>query len=65
MVVKHLGMDQGQKGGGVVCVSFKSLLKLIFAGRVKRKMANLVNKGVSLVYRKKSCQVDDKNFVFT
>ena len=63
MVVKHLGMDQGQKGGGGV--SFKSLLKLIFAGRVKRKMANLVNKGVSLVYRKKSCQVDDKNFVFT
>ena len=58
-------MDQGQKGGGGVCVSFKSLLKLIFAGRVKRKMANLVNKGVSLVYRKKSCQVGDKNFVFT
>ena len=64
-------MDQGQKGGGGggggggVCVSFKSLLKLIFAGRVKRKMANLINKGVSLVYRKKSCQVGDKNFVFT
>ena len=64
MVVKHLGMDQGQKGGRGG-VSFKSLLKLIFAGRVKRKMANLVNKGVSLVNRKKSCQVGDKNFVFT